>query len=59
MTKSVIGSRLLRYDHLNRFGLSPSQAKMQLGTIASFRMLLAKVGTKIYCCCQLASHTTI
>jgi hypothetical protein len=29
-----------------------------LGTFAAFRMLLAKVGAKICCCCQLASHTS-
>jgi hypothetical protein len=30
-----------------------------LGTFAAFRMLLAKIGAKICCCCQLASHASI
>ena len=30
-----------------------------LGTFAAFRMLLAKIGAKMCCCCQLASHASI
>ena len=30
-----------------------------LGTFAAFRMLLAKIGAKICCCSQLASHASV
>jgi hypothetical protein len=30
-----------------------------LGTFAAFRMLLAKIGAKICCCSQVASHASV
>jgi hypothetical protein len=30
-----------------------------LGTFAAFRMLLVKIGAKICCCSQLASHASV
>ena len=39
--------------------LSRKVGRDGLGTFAAFRMLLAKIGTKICCCSQLASHPSV